>query len=459
MLGSQSVAGLPGAQRDYPRMQFSLRFLLPVWCAAILVVLAGARPAAAEPATLGPAHYADEPQLLGWLWEHAPAVLAARADAELAGAAVVQAGLWQNPMVDATWGTIPVGTTTPPGLRNAIGQVSNLGLGVSQQFEPGKRPARRALAQAGVAVAKLAARDVLNGEFFSLLEGIGHIALIQVRQAAFDALVASSMELLDLQRARAGKGDVSGVDVTRAEVEHQRLLAQRSGLDRQLVDALASCAAMTGVACAPFADAAEARAWLQGQHAVALPGEWSETVVERRSDVAVLRAQAEQARQLAALADTRAIPDVSARVGYLWDNFVISGNQQQSVSVGVGVTLPVLDAGQADRHASRANLARTRDLRAAIDASGKQSFAGAIRRLQTGKAREQALDDAIGRAAKVVEVMNDMHRRGAVSLTELILARQAWRSIVLERLDLEEDAFDALLVARRSTATLPRWAP
>ncbi|MBI5607372.1 MAG: TolC family protein [Deltaproteobacteria bacterium] len=216
---------------------------------------------------------------------------------------------------------------------------------------------------------------------------------------------------------------------------------------------------MAGVSCAPFADSAAARAWLQAQQAVALPGEWSETVAERRSDLAVLQAQAEQARQLAALADSRAIPDVSARVGYLWDNFVLSGNQQQSVSVGVGVTLPVLDAGQADRYASRANLARTRDLRAAIEASGKQAFAGAMRRLQSGKAREQALDDAIARAETVVQVMSDMHRRGAVSLTELILARQAWRSIVLERLDLEEDAFDALLVARRATATLPRWSP
>jgi cobalt-zinc-cadmium efflux system outer membrane protein len=426
---------------------------------ALTALLLWVRPLAAEPAALGPSQYADEPQLLAWLWQHSPSVVAARADADLAGAAVVQAGLWQNPQLDAMWGTIPIGQTTPAGLSNSLGKVSNLGMGLSQQFEPGKRPARKALAQSSVELARMNARDVLNGEFFGLLEAIGRVALTQVRQASFEALVTTSSELLELQRARAGKGDVAGVDVTRAEVEHQRLLAQWSGLDRQLVDALAGCAALVGTSCQPFADSAAARTWLQEQHAVELPSEWSESVANRRSDIVVLQAQAEQARRLGALADTKRIPDVSARLGYLWDNFVISGNQQQSISLGVGVSLPVLDAGQADHFASRATLDRTRTLRAAIEASSKQAFAGAVRRLQSGKAREQALDDAIARAAKVVEVMNDMHRRGAISLTELILARQAWRSIVLERLDLEENAFDAVLVARRSTAALPRWSP
>lgn len=416
---------------------------------------AGAEPPAAAPAVLASAAYGSEPTLLAWLWDHAPAVVAARADAEIAGAAVTQAGLWQNPQVDSTWGTIPIGQTNPPGLSSSVAKISNLGLGLSQQFEPGKRAPRRALAQAGVELARFGARDALAGQFFDLLEAIGHIALVQVRLAAFENLVSSSSELLELQRARAGKGDVAGVDVTRAEVEHQRLLAQRSGLDRVLVDALAQCSGQAGAACAPFEDAASAKAWLDKQHAVSLPAQWSETVAERRSDLQVIAAQAEQARRLAEVGKARAIPDVAARVGYLWDNFVISGNQQQSLSIGVGVTLPVFDAGQADQHASRAALSRSRQLRAAIEASGRQTLAGALRRLQSGKAREQALDDAIVRAEKVVQVMSDMHKRGAVSLTELIQARQAWRAIVFERLDLEEDSFNALQVARRTGAVMP----
>ncbi len=399
--------------------------------------------------------YADESALLNWLWSHSPEVLAARADAEIAMGAVTQAQLQQNPQIDATWGTIPIGRTTPAGLNNPLGQVSNVGLALGQTFEPGKRGPRKIFAQSGVAVARAQAADVAVGRFFDLLVVIGRVALVQVRQACFDALVVSSSELLELQKVRAGRGDVAELDVTRAEVEHQRVLAQRSGLDRDLADALADCSMITAALCAPFADAAAARAWLDGQRAVGLPAQWSETVAQRRTDIQVLVAQSEQAHALTQVARAKGLPDVSAHLGYLWDNFVISGNQQQSLAIGVGMTLPIFDFGQADAWAGKAGSLRAVQVQFAVQSAAKQVLMGALRRIATARAREESLDHAIEKAAKVVKMMGDMHRRGAVSLTELILARQAWRALLLERLDLDVADFQAVMDARRAGAVRP----
>jgi cobalt-zinc-cadmium efflux system outer membrane protein len=417
--------------------------------------------ARAQPDTvtaLTPADYADEGKLADLLWTRSPEVLEARASAGIAASEVTRARTLPNPSIDFTWGTIPVGSTNPPDLQDPLDQVPNYNVGISELVELAKRGPRQAATVAEFEHGQALALAALATRFFDLLAALGHIAAAQVRVGVTTGLVEAGAELLQLDRARASKGDIAPVDVARAEVEQDRLLALRNAARAALEAARADCAALVAVPCGQFESDEAAQAYLAKAVHGEWPVSWSADVEQRRPDLAALDAALRAAQDRATLAQRRVIPDVTLRLGYTYDAFVVAGNQRNSLSVGMQVPLPVADRGRADLEAATATLVHSAETRRAVAEAGRTALESAARRRELVAMRIRQLDAALSKARDVQDTLVAAERRGGASLADVLLARRGYQELLLDRSDLDAEAFDATVKIRQAAALFPRPA-
>src|SRR5262249_33753330 len=133
-----------------------------------------AAPEAAEnlPATLDLAHMPDETMLAQLLWARSPDLVAARSKIAAARGDVVRSKLLPNPSLDASWNTIPVGKTNPPGLSDPIANVPNYAFSLSTLVEIAKRGPRQRAARGALDAATLDAYEMLRQRWYDLRERI-----------------------------------------------------------------------------------------------------------------------------------------------------------------------------------------------------------------------------------------------------------------------------------------------
>jgi len=441
------------AKPEWFRRRVRARFVTLAFLVVISPLATAAQP---ESTRLTPSDYADEAKLVALLWNQSPDVLEARSSAGVAASEVTRARKFPNPTLDFTWGTIPVGRTNPPQLSDPLDHVPNYNVGLSELIELAKRGPRQAASVAEYERSHAQALVAVGTRFFDVLGAVGHIAKGQVRQAVTEQLVEASGALLDLDRVRVSKGEIAEIDLNRAEVEHDRLLATRDAAVTDLEAARAECAAVVALPCEPFESGAAARAFLERSAAAELPSQWSEEVERSRPDIAGLDAALRAAHERATLAQRRVIPDVTVRLGYTYDQFVLSGDQRNSLSLGMQLPLPVADQGQADLQAATATLLRATQTRDALVNAGRIALDSAARRRQLIATRARQLDTALAKARDVRDTLLAAQQRGGTSLTDVLLARRGYQELLLDRSDLDADAFEAALKLREAAALFPR---
>jgi cobalt-zinc-cadmium efflux system outer membrane protein len=418
-----------------------------------LAVAGRGRALAAEGLT--PDDYADETRLAAAIWERSPEVIDARQESQVAASEETKAHLLPNPQFDLEWGTIPVGPTTPRDLDDPIGNVPNYTAGLSQLIEFGKRGPRQAATAAEREAASWRAVAVFADQYFALLAALGKIATAEERAAMLERQVSESERLLQLEQARADKGEIAKMQAARTEAEHLRLVEQRDGAHGELEEARAACAELVAEPCAPFGSEDAARAFLAAGAAARLPAEWSDAIAARRPDLAALAASERAASERLSLARNQAIPDVTLRLGYTYDTFVASGAQRQSLGVGMQMPLPVADHGQAEQEKASAALLNARRAREALTASGRTALAAAIERRRLLQARLSRLDTALEKADQLRTTMSGAAREGGVSEVDVLLARRRYQEVLLDRTQLDYDAYAAALAGRRAAAMFP----
>jgi cobalt-zinc-cadmium efflux system outer membrane protein len=424
--------------------------------AALSLVGASGRAGAQAAAPLTPRDYSDDGHLAERLWVRSREVIDARESVGLAAAEVTRAGKYPNPRIDFTWGTIPIGPTTPPDLQDPIGNIPNYNVGLSELIEVAKRGPRQAATAAELEAARAAALSTLGTQFFAVLDAIGRIAEQQVRGTVIDGQVRASGRLLDLDRARAGKGEIAAIDVERSAVEQARWVAARAAARAALERARADCAALLATDCPPFASGKAARQFLRARAGDDLPVGWSAEVERQRPDLAALDAALSAARERARLARRETIPDVTLRFGYTYDTFVVAGNQRQSFNLGVELPLPVLDQGQADLAAAAATIARVADTRASLAGSARLALESATRERQLVAQRIEHLTAALAKARTLRDSMEGAARVGGASQVDVLLARRTYQELLLDRTDLDAEAYAAALKVRQAAAVFPR---
>lgn len=379
------------------------------------------------------------------VWHFAPdlqelraRVVAARSDAD-------RAKLLPNPSADLAVGTIPVGPLNPPDLKDPLLNVPNVSAGVSVLLELGKRsPRQRSTSETARAVS-LDAVEQLRQRVLALQSAIADVAVAEVRVATLQELASDAEGLAQLQRARADKGDSSSLDADRAQLEQEATRALLGDAIESVQSALRSCTSLAGVQCLPFADASKAAAWLESDVATG-------PELKRRPDVRSLEASARAAEAALELAHNRAVPDLTVRAGYVHDRFVISGNQQNSLFVGVSVPMPFFDHGQADARAAT-------EAQRAAETAKERLLATAPVLLQRLDEEESHLEarhrrihtQALPLGASVVERLNAAVTRGAAPIQELLLARRSYAELRLLATELDRTAYGLRLEKARLT--------
>jgi cobalt-zinc-cadmium efflux system outer membrane protein len=418
------------------------------------IVLLGTTAAWAEaPSTLSLASLPDEEHLSELLWEHSPDFAAARARVAAAQADVTRAHLLPNPEADLSWNTIPIGPTNPPGL-DRLKDVPNYNIGLSELVELGKRGPRQDAARAALASAALDTLASLRARTYDVLDRAAEVAASEVRLSQLEALAADAAKLSELQRARQQHGDTAGLDVDRALLEEEQLQTTLGEERAHLSDALLACTRTAGLPCERFGGQDAAAAFLSTRLSRA-PAP-SAANIAARPDLRSLEAQEQSAQASLTLARRRWLPDPTVHLGYVHDQFVVSGNQKDSFFVGLSVPLTFFDHGQADAAAASASLESARQTRELLHAQAERDVATITAQLQAVQERRTRLrEQTLPLAEGVVKRLDAAVRAGGTSLQDLILARRSYSELLLRAADLDLTAFHLTLELDRARATGP----
>jgi outer membrane protein, heavy metal efflux system len=392
---------------------------------------------AASATTLSLASLPDQDSVAALLWERSPEFASARARVASARSDLVRAGLIPNPELDLGANTLPLGSTNPPGL-NRWTEVPNYGVGLSEQFELGKRGPRKDAARATLASTALDVQAQLRARTYDLLERAAEVATAEVRVAELEKLAADAARLTELQRARAQHGETAGLDADRAALEEAQLQGQLAEEHNHLTEALLNCSQTVGLACTPFGSREAASQFLTTRLARTL----APVDVQQRPDLRSLEAQQLSAKSALTLARRRWIPDPTLRVGYLRDQFVISGNQRDSLGVNLTIPLPFFDHGQADALAASATAEAAERARAQLTAqAGRDLTALTTQRQSVETRRERVRTQTLPQAANLVQRLEAAVKAGGASMLDLLFARRTYGQLVLDAADLDLAAF------------------
>jgi cobalt-zinc-cadmium efflux system outer membrane protein len=271
------------------------------------------------------------------------------------------------------------------------------------------------------------------------------VASGRVRVAALTDLVEGAHALTVLQRQRADRGDVAGLDVDRAALDEGNFEANLQDERQKLAEAVMACTRVAGVPCVPFDDAAAAEAFLATGLAPPDAGD-----LDARPDLRSLTAQQHSAEAALQLARNRRIPDPTVRLGYVRDQFTVAGNQLNSLFAGVSVPLPMFDRGQADAMEAEAAgeaAGRAHDL---LRAQAERDIDTLVDQAHEAAARREALESSsLPLARRLVDTLQSAVQRGGSSLSELLLARRTLGELLLA-------AADVRFLSFRLTAEISR---
>lgn len=411
-----------------------------------------AAPSSTAPAdSLALASLPDEDNLASRLWERSPEFATARARVASARAELVRAGLLPNPGLELGANTLPLGPTNPPGL-NRLTEVPNFSVGLSQLIELGKRGPRQDAARAALASTALEVQAQLRARTQDVLERVAEVATVEVRLAELERLAGDAARLTELQRARAQRGDTSGLDADRALLEEAQLQEQLAGERHRLAEALLECSRTAGLACVPFGGPEAAAGFL----ATRLSNPPPATGLEQRPDLRALEAQQRGAQAALTLARRRWIPDPTVQAGYVYDQFVISGNQLHSVGLNLSIPLPVFDRGQADVLAASVSAEAAARAHAQLTAQAQRELTALAAQHGAMEARRTRMrTQTLPQATQLVQRLEAAVKAGGASLLELLLARRTYGQLLLDAAELDLSAFRLAVAMERVSAGGP----
>ena len=399
-------------------------------------------PALPRPAFV-PTSQLDLPSLVKIVLDRSPGIQEDLLRLEVAHYEAAQSRLWENPALDATWGTIPLGETNPSDLPRPYARVPNYSVGLSYRFLVGKRGPRSNRAAALERGARAGVEAAARNAALTLSNVLGNVAITSIRIERLRSLLDESRGTLDVARARVDAGSGTPLEVDRLEIELSRVTQQILSAESDLSNALAVCASFVGAHCAAFPSTDEARSFLAAftSRAALLP-----TDLRRRPDVRALEATREAAVFEQDLARAQAIPDPTVRVGYTYDTFTISGNQQNSLNVSVSIPLPIVDHGQALKAAAEARESRAGLQRDRLSDAAKARIDSLRQVLEGTRKRQKIIEtEMLPRARGVLRDLERAVSGRLLAVTDLIQARRTLGELLLEDNDASGDAFRAAL--------------
>jgi outer membrane protein, heavy metal efflux system len=382
-----------------------------------------------------PAHrlLRDSNSLSAWLSEHSPDVRAAKARARQAQADARGARLFQNPILDASVGNVPLTTTTPPGL--GFSGSANYGVGLSQTFELGKRGPRGSAADLRERAAGLETISTLSERIAAARDALGRAVHLGLRVGILAESLADAENAATIERTRLEQKALSGMDYDRLLLDLAALRADFARDQAEYEAARADCAAALAAEC-DLTGASE------DDLSLVAPADagHAEDQLAGRPDVRSLGLQAAAAEHDATLASNKAIPDVTLRVGYIHDRF--PGDNLNTLAFSLALPLPVFDQGQYESAKAKEHAVELGAEKQALLEDARADLRGLLSRKAALEKNIEVLEhDTLPRSSGVLTSAERAFHEGGASLTDLLLARRNHIALSLTRLDQRFELF------------------
>ena len=318
---------------------------------------------------------------------------------------------------------------------NADTTLTSYEVGVSQTLElGGKRGHRTAAAERRVeaAEARLArSRELVFGRVRRAF-GLALVAQARVATALEADSVAALLRSAAEERLRLGAGTLLEVNVASAASARER--RARLEAEQGLTSALLELGAALGL---PASDAVTPEGGIPPALAPARSeDELVQLALERRPDLAALRAEVAAAESEQRLARSLAWPDPTIGV---------SGGQEEEFRVlefGLAIPLPLWNRGQGARAQAGAGLDRARLAEAVARREAEREVRGAYRALARAVTAEQAFDrDVVERLRENLALAEESFRAGKINL---LIYNSVRRDLVEARLDYLDAVADVI---------------
>ncbi|HEV8548986.1 MAG TPA: TolC family protein, partial [Polyangiaceae bacterium] len=148
-------------------------------------------------------------------------------------------------------------------------------------------------------------------------------------------------------------------------------------------------------------------------------------------------------RREADLAANRAIPDVTARVGYVHDRFVASGDIMNTMNFWLSLPITVFDRGQHEARKASEHALELEDSKRAVLADARANLEGLLSRKTALEANIDVLTkDTLPRSNAVLTAAEQAFHQGGASMTDFLLARRTHIALSLTRLDQHFELFE-----------------
>ena len=414
-------------------------------CFAALAVLGsalasatGARADEAPLAVYVPRPEHDLTTLLELVRRRSPGLQGDLLAADVARADARQARLLGNPVLDATWGTIPVGETNPAGLHSPLTNIPSYSVGASYTFPLGKRGPRRERGDALAEGASYSAEASARNQALDFARLLGRIAVTRLRIDGLRGVVEQQRGVLDIARTRLAQGFGTPLDIDRLEIDLSRTQQQVLVNEAEEQAGLTACAVYAGAPCQAIGSAEDARALVLAWAKRAVDGA---PHVEARPDLRALDAFQRASIAEADLARAQAIPDPTVRLGYTYDQFTISGNQESSLNLTVMIPVTIFDHGQAQLQAAEARRARLQSQRALTLRSSNTRIASLRELLRLQQKRQEAIAKTLPRARAVLDDLQRAANGRLIPFTDVLQARRTLDELLVEEADSYGDSF------------------
>jgi cobalt-zinc-cadmium efflux system outer membrane protein len=378
----------------------------------------------------------DERQLIVWLNQHSPELLGARARVAQSSADLAASRLLPNPVIDTTLANLPLGSTNPPGL--AFDQVAIFSVGLSETVELGKRGPRADAAALREQSTRLQAEGTLGERLATARSSLGLAVHLGSRLVILDESLKAAENGAELERTRFEQKALSGMDYDRLLLDLASLKSEYARNQADYVAALETCGAVLGADC-DVSGASEDD--LAAAVPIAVPTATAPRLLER-PDVKALDLDRQASLRDADLARARAIPDLTVRLGYTHDRFTVSGDNRNTLEVGLQLPLPVFDHGQHDANKALGHADEVAQSRTALLAASRAELRSLLQRKTTLEKNLELLEsDTLPRSRSVLDSAQHAFDIGGTSLTDLLLVRRSHIALELTRLDQRFELF------------------
>lgn len=342
----------------------------------------------------------------------------------------VQAGLYPNPTLSYSLGNLVVGKanpqTDPPIAQPGFFGQTTHALTISEVVDVwAKRNTRMRTADRSIELTKFKVQDALREIVYNVRSAFTEFQREKSERDLSRETRARYDETVRISRARFSSGDISEAELKKVELEGLRY--QNAEVDAEMQLDLARLKLTTLLGLTSPAELPGDPVTGALQHGTLELAPLVERATQQRPDVLAAR----QAREvsMAALEQARreAFPDLSLSLSYYHSEFLVSGDNPNSLGIGLSLPLPIFDHNQANIGRAQLDEKRSENEARRLFSIIHREVAEAVRRTDRGHRLLNVFEGGmLDKAETSLRVAEKSYRAGAISLLELLEAQRTY---------------------------------